>query len=196
MYSCFGLQSYKIWVIYTTVDLATSSTKTLFWITKLQNLSDIHNCLGSYHSSLSVVLDYKVTKFEWYTQLALLHRQLLASCFGLQSYKIWVIYTTVSEYGTETFRLFWITKLQNLSDIHNFLRYLCPKCLVVLDYKVTKFEWYTQLAVASLFSACCCFGLQSYKIWVIYTTTKPSKVEIALLFWITKLQNLSDIHNG
>ena len=36
--------------------------------------------------------------------------------------------------------LFWITKLQNLSDIHNIVNYDIAHPAVVLDYKVTKFE--------------------------------------------------------
>ena len=141
---CFGLQSYKIWVIYTTAFSICLVISSLFWITKLQNLSDIHNIFTVEIHLAIVVLDYKVTKFEWYTQ-------------------------------------------QSKAKM---------RCvLVVLDYKVTKFEWYTQLPATCTFVASCCFGLQSYKIWVIYTTCYRIAFFELVLFWITKLQNLSDIHN-
>ena len=192
---CFGLQSYKIWVIYTTVCHSSSNCWLLFWITKLQNLSDIHNVQARATEVVEVVLDYKVTKFEWYTQPAIQDATTLACCFGLQSYKIWVIYTTWLRLVTYSSLLFWITKLQNLSDIHNIPLKIVLRYPVVLDYKVTKFEWYTQRTLNAVSPLICCFGLQSYKIWVIYTTSIVVQTSDGVLFWITKLQNLSDIHN-
>ena len=118
-----------------------------------------------------------------------------SGCFGLQSYKIWVIYTTSCATFAQNVWLFWITKLQNLSDIHNLRLLLFFPLVVVLDYKVTKFEWYTQLQSRARLRLLCCFGLQSYKIWVIYTTDNILTLCNLGLFWITKLQNLSDIHN-
>ena len=199
---CFGLQSYKIWVIYTTIESEATVEAMLFWITKLQNLSDIHNRLPLDHvrqgvvldykvtkfewytqrtSALKigayVVLDYKVTKFEWYTQLAFVAWHYSRGCFGLQSYKIWVIYTTVEINFAPKVLLFWITKLQNLSDIHNSAPLLIVGLFVVLDYKVTKFEWYTQRSANSLAVASSCFGLQSYKIWVIYVMLREWLLE-------------------
>ena len=117
---CFRLQSYKIWVIYTTMGRWKKHTK-------------------------RVVLDCKVIKFEWYTQPRRTPEHSARSCFRLQSYKIWVIYTTKGKLLVRT-------------------------VMVVLDCKVIKFEWYTQrmFPVESIVGGC--FRLQSYKIWVIYTT--------------------------
>ena len=166
---CFGLQSYKIWVIYTTQYAC---------------------CLLQWH----VVLDYKVTKFEWYTQplcksklyrLVVLDYKVTKFEWYTQPYRYAIrCSSVVLDYKVTKFE--WYTQLCLVT---------LSKFLVVLDYKVTKFEWYTQPLSSFVSSYICCFGLQSYKIWVIYTTRCVAYWQYAWLFWITKLQNLSDIHN-
>ena len=91
--------------------------------------------------------------------------------------------------------LFYGAKLQILNDIHNYNLLLLwwvwavlwckvtnfewytqpayswrPVPFAVLWCKVTNFEWYTQLYVRAVRLPLCCFMVQSYKFWMIYTT--------------------------
>ena len=87
---------------------------------------------------------YKVTIFERYTQRGYLSTWFCFSCYGVQSYNFWKIYTTNCSICPVWFLLLWCTKLQFLKDIHNTCESRSASSLVVMVYKVTIFERYTQ----------------------------------------------------
>ncbi len=116
---CFMVQSYKFWMIYTTNLSDVCSCMQLFYGAKLQILNDIHNSPSR-------------------------RVRAAGSCFMVQSYKFWMIYTTNSTCFSILVLLFYGAKLQILNDIHNQLDLLLHLGLAVLWCKVTNFEWYTQ----------------------------------------------------
>ena len=169
--------------------------KKLLWCTKLQFLKDIHNHLLLYGCLDYVVMMYKVTIFERYTQPFITSLYHAISCYDVQSYNFWKIYTTIIQavspriscydvqsynfwkiYTTNTsssilwMPLLWCTKLQFLKDIHNVSRLVKPLLFVVMMYKVTIFERYTQLLEAQGAEEARCYDVQSYNFWKIYTT--------------------------
>ena len=87
---------------------------------------------------------YKVTIFERYTQPQQRFQHVVTGCYDVQSYNFWKIYTTSAIGWSGALSLLWCTKLQFLKDIHNEL--VCPHTFarVVMMYKVTIFERYTQ----------------------------------------------------
>ena len=66
---------------------------------------------------------------------------------------------------------------------------------VVMMYKVTIFERYTQHLHFSTFNYWRCYDVQSYNFWKIYTTHATLSANKGWLLWCTKLQFLKDIHN-
>ena len=117
----------------------------LFYGAKLQILNDIHNGRA-------------------------VRRRCTGCCFMVQSYKFWMIYTTITRLFAAVASLFYGAKLQILNDIHNNITYYDSNGGAVLWCKVTNFEWYTQLSVERCVVYACCFMVQSYKFWMIYTT--------------------------
>ena len=201
LYSCcYDVQSYNFWKIYTTEEMILTEHFVLLWCTKLQFLKDIHNSAAhvfiisfvvmmykvtiferytqlsnSIHFSNNVVMMYKVTIFERYTQLKKKQRKLLVSCYDVQSYNFWKIYTTLIETKLTDEMLLWCTKLQFLKDIHNKGWIYPQRSTVVMMYKVTIFERYTQLIQSRLFAFVSCYDVQSYNFWKIYTTIYQGK---------------------
>ena len=170
VWSCFMVQSYKFWMIYTTLMQQRTAAVTLFYGAKLQILNDIHNradaqvflALGCfmvqsykfwmiYTTNLSDVCS--CMQLFYGAKLQILNdihnspsRRVRAagSCFMVQSYKFWMIYTTNLSDVCSCMQLFYGAKLQILNDIHNQLDLLLHLGLAVLWCKVTNFEWYTQ----------------------------------------------------
>ena len=87
---------------------------------------------------------YKVTIFERYTQRSAGWAMVSTSCYDVQSYNFWKIYTTISVACAAAIALLWCTKLQFLKDIHNQEYHFVQRSSVVMMYKVTIFERYTQ----------------------------------------------------
>ena len=142
-----------------------------------------------------VVMMYKVTIFERYTQLIIVISDSSSCCYDVQSYNFWKIYTTISASTLRQWMLLWCTKLQFLKDIHNLWFSVLLYRPVVMMYKVTIFERYTQLTLPKSFIQVCCYDVQSYNFWKIYTTSLQITNLINRLLWCTKLQFLKDIHN-
>ena len=163
---------------------------------------------------------YKVTIFERYTQPLTAIRLFRLCCYDVQSYNFWKIYTTIYNVIIPCHKLLWCTKLQFLKDIHNnntsskpenkllwctklqFLKdihnqyqQLYSLDAVVMMYKVTIFERYTQRVKTCQTRVVCCYDVQSYNFWKIYTTTGSAGRRRSTLLWCTKLQFLKDIHN-
>ena len=138
---------------------------------------------------------YKVTIFERYTQLYTTTGAGCAGCYDVQSYNFWKIYTTALFSLCVSSWLLWCTKLQFLKDIHNEYRPIILPQAVVMMYKVTIFERYTQRVHRTCCTKLCCYDVQSYNFWKIYTTQHVLVQIIKRLLWCTKLQFLKDIHN-
>ena len=192
---CYDVQSYNFWKIYTTPYMRDSMPKLLLWCTKLQFLKDIHNSSVISNIGQRVVMMYKVTIFERYTQLCAVRTCWTSSCYDVQSYNFWKIYTTAGVLLVTLSVLLWCTKLQFLKDIHNLFTVFMQKCVVVMMYKVTIFERYTQLGRQRCWRSPRCYDVQSYNFWKIYTTHWWCCMRLATLLWCTKLQFLKDIHN-
>ena len=167
----------------------------MLWCTKLQFLKDIHNYSRTSKYPLIVVMMYKVTIFERYTQPGLLSSFAYACCYDVQSYNFWKIYTTLISKLKNNQKLLWCTKLQFLKDIHNWFSAPRPPIVVVMMYKVTIFERYTQQGTRRPRRWSCCYDVQSYNFWKIYTTSDLRYSWLTELLWCTKLQFLKDIHN-
>ena len=138
---------------------------------------------------------YKVTIFERYTQLPVLVSFTHYCCYDVQSYNFWKIYTTDGVYLCLLIELLWCTKLQFLKDIHNCVCEFNFLWIVVMMYKVTIFERYTQQYLDARLRLPGCYDVQSYNFWKIYTTTLLVANILPALLWCTKLQFLKDIHN-
>ena len=167
----------------------------MLWCTKLQFLKDIHNHAIRGPRRTAVVMMYKVTIFERYTQRADAVAVLHLGCYDVQSYNFWKIYTTTIKKYHLLRKLLWCTKLQFLKDIHNLVGWASPVPWVVMMYKVTIFERYTQPNSIGFDISISCYDVQSYNFWKIYTTGKSGLSLDKLLLWCTKLQFLKDIHN-
>ena len=167
----------------------------LLWCTKLQFLKDIHNLARELEDLFDVVMMYKVTIFERYTQPSIVSKNAMSSCYDVQSYNFWKIYTTFLLVVVLPLALLWCTKLQFLKDIHNCGRVVFWPELVVMMYKVTIFERYTQHLLKGRVTDDSCYDVQSYNFWKIYTTFGRYFLTEMVLLWCTKLQFLKDIHN-
>ena len=117
--SCYDVQRYNFWKIYTTSIFNYAQDFQLLWCTKIQFLKDIHNQISDWFRYLVVVMMYKDTIFERYTQQHLLRSRCVGSCYDVQRYNFWKIYTTPNTFAPLTNLLLWCTKIQFLKDIHN-----------------------------------------------------------------------------
>ena len=143
---CFRCQRYKIWKQFTTGWNAVLLGVSLFQMSKIQNLKAIHNCHAPYLRRTRVVSDVKDTKFESNSQLDNDFYSHKNCCFRCQRYKIWKQFTTSISFGRCGFRLFQMSKIQNLKAIHNKSVQYYSRKHVVSDVKDTKFESNSQHA--------------------------------------------------
>ena len=91
--------------------------------------------------------------------------------------------------------LFMMSKIQNLNGTHNHPIVDYIKSLVVYDVKDTKFEWNSQHTLFASKAKTCCLWCQRYKIWMELTTWWACCCCFALLFMMSKIQNLNGTHN-
>ena len=141
---CLWCQRYKIWMELTTSLYNSFLCYTLFMMSKIQNLNGTHNKHTASGGTNNVVYDVKDTKFEWNSQQVISAIAIATSCLWCQRYKIWMELTTKSLYTLRLWRLFMMSKIQNLNGTHNQNLFLYLPYFVVYDVKDTKFEWNSQ----------------------------------------------------
>ena len=187
-------------------------------MSKIQNLKAIHNQRVLQAIRHPVVSDVKDTKFESNSQLSSNGYYRNFSCFRCQRYKIWKQFTTKFRLACKSYKLFQMSKIQNLKAIHNSVYVFVWCCadvkdtkfesnsqhyadgtsdyIVVSDVKDTKFESNSQLARSIYSRDSRCFRCQRYKIWKQFTTNVCSLYLSEKLFQMSKIQNLKAIHNN
>ena len=99
-------------------------------MSKIQNLNGTHNYQMPYYVNVIVVYDVKDTKFEWNSQLGILHQVIRFVVYDVKDTKF--------EWNSQRSR-----------GAIVFIK-------VVYDVKDTKFEWNSQLSSPILTALLCC----------------------------------------